>query len=176
MRLLIAAALLLTSPTLAQVRATAPDGFKFMNHAEIDKLVSTPEPGRVYGATFMNDHETYYTEFVKRLDHGNMPEQHPHWLDQITRLSGEGVLTYGGTIAGRRRGRAPGEVRGGTGVGGTMTQATCRAGRLRADPGGHARTSSTAAPGNIDSAMWSIKRAVSLAHRRGRPGAAATVD
>ena|SRR5438874_2802261 len=99
MRFFIIAALLLAGPATAQIRATAPDGFKFMSQGEIDKLVSTPEPGRVYGATFMNDHENYYVEFVKRLDHGNMVELHPHWVDQITILSGEGMVTYGGTIS-----------------------------------------------------------------------------
>jgi quercetin dioxygenase-like cupin family protein len=118
MRFLIAAALLLATPALAQttLRGTAPDGFLFKSQPEIDKLVSKPEPGRVYGATFMNDHENYYTEFVKRLDHGNSVERHPHWIDQITILSGEGVLTYGGTVNGGTT--APnGELRGGTQAG-----------------------------------------------------------
>jgi mannose-6-phosphate isomerase-like protein (cupin superfamily) len=118
MRFFIAAALLLAGPALAQtpMRAAAPDGFKFMSHEDIDKAVSKPEPGRVYGATFMNDHENYYVEFVKRLDHGNMVELHPHWIDQITILSGVGVVTYGGTITNANV--APnGEVRGGTQVG-----------------------------------------------------------
>jgi mannose-6-phosphate isomerase-like protein (cupin superfamily) len=118
MRLLIAAALFLATPALAQtpIRANPPDSFKFMSQAEIDALVSKPEPGRVYGATFMNDHENYYVEFVKRLDHGNLAELHPHWIDQITILSGEGVVTYGGSITGGNV--APnGEVRGGTQVG-----------------------------------------------------------
>ena len=61
----------------------------------------------------MNDHENYYVEFVKRLDHGNMVEQHPHWIDQITIMAGEGTLTYGGTIEGGQV-AATGEVRGGT--------------------------------------------------------------
>jgi len=115
MRYLILAALLLAGPGAAQtpVRATPPDGFKFMTQAEIDALVSKPDPGRVYGATFANDHETYFVEFVKRLDHGNPPEQHPHWIDQITILAGEGVLTYGGTLANAET-AASGEVRGGT--------------------------------------------------------------
>lgn len=115
MRRILVLALLLATPALAQapIRATPPDGFKFMTQAEIDALVSKPEPGRVYGATFLNDHENYYVEFVKRLDHGNMPELHPHWVDQITIVSGEGVLTYGGTIAGGDT-AAGGEVRGGT--------------------------------------------------------------
>jgi uncharacterized RmlC-like cupin family protein len=43
-------------------------------------------------------------------------ELHPHWIDQITILSGEGVVTYGGSITGGNV--APnGEVRGGTQVG-----------------------------------------------------------
>lgn len=125
MRLLIAAALLLATPVLAQpsspIRANPPDGFKFMTGGEIDKLVSVPETGRVYGATFMNDHENYYVEFVKRLDHGNSVELHPHWIDQITITAGEGTLTYGGTVNGGTL--APnGELRGGTQVG-AKTQA-----------------------------------------------------
>jgi mannose-6-phosphate isomerase-like protein (cupin superfamily) len=118
MRFLIAVALLLATPSLAQttLRGTAPDSFKFMSQPEIDKLVSKPEPGRVYGATFANDHENYYVEFVKRLDHGNSVEQHPHWIDQIAILSGEGVLTVGGTVSGGTT--APnGELRGGTQAG-----------------------------------------------------------
>ena len=115
MRRTVLLALLLATPAFAQtpIRATPPDGFKFMTQAEIDTLVSKPDPGRVYGATFVNDHETYFVEFVKRLDHGNMPELHPHWIDQITIVSGEGILTYGGAIAGGDT-AASGEVRGGT--------------------------------------------------------------
>jgi mannose-6-phosphate isomerase-like protein (cupin superfamily) len=119
--ILIAAALLLAAPAFAQMRAAPPDGFKFMTHEEIDKLVSTPEAGRVYGATFMNDHENYYVEFVKRLDHGNLAETHAHWMDHITILSGEGVLTYGGTLSDTKE-SGPGEVRGGT-FHGAATQA-----------------------------------------------------
>jgi mannose-6-phosphate isomerase-like protein (cupin superfamily) len=115
MRCAILLALLLATPAFAQapIRATPPDGFKFMTGAEIDALVSKPDPGRVYGATFANDHENYFVEFVKRLDHGNAVELHPHWIDQITILSGEGVLNYGGTLTGGET-AANGEVRGGT--------------------------------------------------------------
>ena len=123
MRFLIAATLFLATPALAQtaIRATAPDSYKFLSQSEIDKAASKPEPGRAYGATFMNDHENYYVEFVKRTDHGNLVEQHPHWVDQITILAGEGTLTYGGTIQNPQT--APtGEVRGGTQIGG-KTQA-----------------------------------------------------
>ena len=122
MRLLVLAALLAAIPAAAQttLRGTAPDGFKFMSGAEIDKLVSQPEPGRVYGATFMNDHENYYIEFVKRLDHGNMPELHPRWVDQITITAGEGMVTYGGTLTGGEV-AAGGETRGGT-IAGAQTR------------------------------------------------------
>jgi mannose-6-phosphate isomerase-like protein (cupin superfamily) len=123
MRLLIAAALIAATPALAQtsLKTTPPDGYIFKSAGEIDAAVSKPEAGRVYGATFMNDHENYYIEFVKRLDHGNMVELHPHWVDQITIISGEGTLTFGGTVKDAQT--APnGEVRGGTQVGAT-TQA-----------------------------------------------------
>ena len=122
MRLLIVAALLAAVPAAAQtpMRAAAPDGFKFMSHENIDKAVSKPEPGRVYGATFMNDHENYYVEFVKRLDHGNMAETHAHWVDHITILSGDGVLAHGGTLSDAKE-SGPGEVRGGT-MNGATTQ------------------------------------------------------
>jgi hypothetical protein len=122
MRFLVVAALLVAVPAVAQtpMRAAAPDGFKFMSHENIDRAVSIPEPGRVYGATFMNDHENYYVEFVKRLDHGNMAETHAHWVDHITILSGEGVLAHGGTLSDAKE-SAPGEVRGGT-MNGAATQ------------------------------------------------------
>ena len=125
MRLLIAAALLAALPAIAQTspkaspKATSPDGYIFKSAGEIDAAASKPEPGRVYGATFMNDHENYYIEFVKRLDHGNMVELHPHWVDQITIIAGQGVLTFGGTVKDAQV--APtGEVRGGTQVGATI--------------------------------------------------------
>lgn len=115
---LFAAALAVATPAFAQtgMHTAAPDGFKYMSHEQIDQTISKPEPGRVYGATFMNDHENYYVEFVKRQDHGNMVELHPHWVDQVTILSGQGVLSYGGTI--KNPNTAPnGEVRGGEQVG-----------------------------------------------------------
>jgi len=115
--ILLAAAFVAATPAFAQtLHAAAPDGFKFMSAGDIDKEVSRPEAGRVYGASFMNDHENYYVEFVKRLDHGNAVEMHPHWVDQITIVAGEGVLTYGGTIDHPNVG-AGGEVHGGTMVG-----------------------------------------------------------
>lgn len=121
MRLLIAAALIVATPALAQLRNTPPDPYIFKSAAELDAMVSKPEPGRVYGAGFVNDHENYGIEFVKRLDHGNQVELHPHWVDQITILAGEGILTFGGKVEGGTT--APnGEVRGGTQVG-AKTQA-----------------------------------------------------
>jgi mannose-6-phosphate isomerase-like protein (cupin superfamily) len=115
-RLTAIAALLLAAPAIAQVRATAPDPYIFKSAKEIDALISKPEAGRVYGATFMTDHENHYIEFVKRLDHGNGAELHPHWIDQITIISGEGTLTFGGTLTGGTV-AANGEVRGGTQTG-----------------------------------------------------------
>ncbi len=113
---LIAVALMAATPALAQVRATAPDPFIFKSAGEIDKLISKPEAGRVYGATFVTDHESHFIEFVKRFDHGNSVELHPHWIDQITIIAGEGTLTFGGKVEGGTT-AANGELRGGTQIG-----------------------------------------------------------
>ncbi len=114
--LLASAALMLAVPAYAQIRATAPDPYIFKSAGEIDKLISRPEAGRAYGATFITDHENHYIEFVKRLDHGNSVELHPHWIDQITIIAGEGILTFGGKVEGGTT-AANGELRGGTQVG-----------------------------------------------------------
>ena len=122
---LLAIALLIAVPALSQttsqapLRSTPPDGFKFISHEQMTKTLMTPEAGRVYSATIINDHEYFYCEFVKRLDHGNMVEQHANWIDQITVLSGEGVLTYGGKLSGANE-ASPGEIRGGTQTGATV--------------------------------------------------------
>jgi mannose-6-phosphate isomerase-like protein (cupin superfamily) len=109
------AALLAVTPTPAQtpLRSLPLDGFKFMSHEAIDKAVSIPEPGSVVGATFMNDHENYYVEFVKRIDRGNLVVTYAHWMEHFTIVSGDGILTYGGTVSDAKESR-PGEVRGGT--------------------------------------------------------------
>ena len=121
MRLLIAAALIAATPVLAQVRATPPDPYIFKSAGELDAMISQPNAGQVYGTKYLNDHENYGIEFVKRLDHGNAVEFHPHWVDQITIVAGEGVLTFGGKIEGGTT-TPNGEIRGGTQVGAT-TQA-----------------------------------------------------
>jgi quercetin dioxygenase-like cupin family protein len=110
--------LLLAAPALAQSTrwGAPPDGFIFKPAAEIDAAISKPEGGHVYGTQVINDHENYFIEFLKRLDHGNMVELHAHSVDQVTIIAGEGVLTYGGTVQGATAG-ANGESRGGTQVG-----------------------------------------------------------
>ena len=111
---LVALAIVLTAlPALAQttLRATPDDKFKFMSRQDIAKQLTKPWPGEVYASAFMNDHEFWFVEFVKRLDHGNYIEQHTHYIDQTTIISGEGVLTYGGKIEDSKQ-IAPGEYRG----------------------------------------------------------------
>jgi mannose-6-phosphate isomerase-like protein (cupin superfamily) len=93
------------------LRSTPDESFKFVSHEEVARRLMTPWPGQVYSSAFMDDHEYFFVEFVKRLDHGNQVEQHTHWIDQTTVISGEGVLTYGGTIP-QRKEIAPGEFRG----------------------------------------------------------------
>ena len=111
---LIALALSFTVlPALAQnsLRGTGMDKFKYVSRQEIAERLTKPWPNEVYASAFMNDHEYFFVEFVKRKDHGNYIEQHTHWIDQTTILSGDGVLTIGGTIADRKE-IAPGEFRG----------------------------------------------------------------
>ena len=115
MRIRLAALVLsfMVLPALAQptLRGTPLDKFKFMSRQDIAKQLTKPWPGEVYASAFMNDHEYFFVEFVKRLDHGNYIEQHTHYIDQTTIISGEGVLTYGGKIDDRKE-IAPGEYRG----------------------------------------------------------------
>lgn len=118
---LLAAALLLALPAAAQspLRATPPDSFKFLSAQELDQALMTPERGRVYSGHVINDHEDYWVEFMKRMDHGNMVEFHAHWIDCITVLSGEDSVSYGGDLTGASPAGA-GETRGGTLSGATV--------------------------------------------------------
>src|SRR5258706_7587762 len=81
-------------PALAQspLRGTQNDKFKYVTREDIAKQLTKPWPGEVYASAFMNDHEYFFVEFVKRKDHGNYIEQHTHYIDQDTVLSGEGIL------------------------------------------------------------------------------------
>jgi mannose-6-phosphate isomerase-like protein (cupin superfamily) len=139
--LVFCAAVLAAGPAPAQVRATPPDGYIFKSATEIDAALSKSQTGS--NSIHINDHENYYIEILKRLDHGNAVELHPHWIDQVTVISGEGTLTFGGTVNGGTV--APnGEVRGGTQVG-TLTQ-ELRPGDFVLIPAGQAHTFN-AAPG-----------------------------
>ncbi|HEX4636757.1 MAG TPA: hypothetical protein VH189_11285 [Rhizomicrobium sp.] len=113
LKLLALATPFMILPALGQttLRSTPDESFKFVPHDEIAKRLMKPWPNEVYASAFMDDHEYFFVEFVKRLDHGNYVEQHTHWIDQTTVLSGEGILTYGGTITDRKE-IAPGEFRG----------------------------------------------------------------
>lgn len=112
-KLFVLAMSFMVLPALGQttLRTTPDETFKFVPHDEITHRLMTPVPGHVYSSTFMDDHEYYFVEFVKRLDHGSEVEQHTHWIDQTVVVSGEGVLTYGGTIN-QRHEISPGEFRG----------------------------------------------------------------
>jgi len=120
MRAHFVAALLLTTPAIAQpaAPAAAENTFQFLDNHEIQQRISTPQNGRVFGTAVVTDHheKNYYVEFVKRFDHGNQVEVHPEWIDQVLVTAGEGVLTYGGrVINGTDTGH--GEVRGESQVG-----------------------------------------------------------
>jgi quercetin dioxygenase-like cupin family protein len=105
------------APGQTTLRGTPDDTFKYLSHDQITKGLMTPWPGKAYSSVFGSDHEYFFVEFVKRLDHGNYVENHTHWIDQTTILSGEGTLTYGGTITDPEK-IGPGEVWGHKQVGG----------------------------------------------------------
>jgi mannose-6-phosphate isomerase-like protein (cupin superfamily) len=116
MKAITLAALLLATPALAQVRATAPDGFKHLGAAEIAGLLNKPANGPNPISSFVSDHENYFIEYVTRVADGEV-ELHPHWIDYMSVQSGEATLTTGGTVTGARDTGA-GEMRGGTQAGG----------------------------------------------------------
>ena len=110
---------LLAVPAAGQqttLRGTPDQAFRYASHEEITKHLMTPWPHEVYASDFMDDHENFFVEFVKRQDHGNYVEQHSHWIDQTTILTGDAILTYGGTVSDSKE-IAPGEFRGHTQVG-----------------------------------------------------------
>ena len=118
-KLIALATCFMVLPALAQttLRGTPDETFRYLSHDEIAKGLMKTWPGKTYSSVFGSDHEYFFVEFVKRQDHGNYVEHHTHWIDQTTILSGEGILTIGGTITDPEK-IAPGEVWGHKQVGG----------------------------------------------------------
>jgi quercetin dioxygenase-like cupin family protein len=86
-----------------------PEGFKFLSAEDVGALTDKPGPGPK--TAYLGDHENYYVEYATRTDTGNEAEVHTHWSHYFTILSGEAILTYGGTVTDARD-TAPGQVRG----------------------------------------------------------------
>ena len=103
--------MILPAVAFAALRGTPLDRFKYVTREDIAKQLMTTWPNEAYASAFMNDHETFFVEFVKRQDHGNYVEHHAHWIDQTTILSGEGMLMVGGKIEDANE-IQPGEIRG----------------------------------------------------------------
>ncbi len=108
------AALAQGAAVTTNLRATPPEGFKFIPAADIAALMA--RPGGATGSGVVSDHENYYIEYVTRADHGNNAEAHGHWIDYVNVLAGEGTVTYGGTQDGAKD-VGNREMRGGTLVG-----------------------------------------------------------
>ena len=127
------AAALLAPAAFAQtsLRATPAESFKFLSAKELEALTDKPGPGAK--TAFPVDHENYYVEYAIRSDTGNVPEVHVHWSHYIQVLSGEALLTYGGTVSNAKE-TAPGQIRGDTIVGGTSI--TVRSGDFLQIPAG----------------------------------------
>jgi glc operon protein GlcG len=113
-----AASTFIASAALAQTapHATPPEQFKFLSAKEVMALTDKPGPGAK--TAFLGDHENYFVEYASRSDAGNEAEIHAHWTHYIHILSGEGTLTYGGTVSHPRE-TGPGQIRGSGITGGT---------------------------------------------------------
>lgn len=127
------AAMLLAAPALAQapLRARLPEAFKYIPAKEVEALTDKPGPG--VKTAFPVDHEDYDVEYAQRTDKGNEPEVHTYRTHYIQVLSGESLLTYGGTVTNARE-TSPGQIRGDGISGGTSI--TVRAGDFLQIPAG----------------------------------------
>jgi mannose-6-phosphate isomerase-like protein (cupin superfamily) len=127
------AAGLLTSPAWAQtpLRSRPPEPFKYLPAKEVEALTDKPGPGAK--TAFPVDHEDYDVEYAQRSDKGNEPEVHTYRTHYIHVISGEAVLTYGGTVTNARE-TGPGQVRGDGIAGGTSI--TVRTGDFLQIPAG----------------------------------------
>ena len=102
---------LLAPAAIAQVSPhnQPAEDFKFLSANDVAALTDKPGPGAK--TAYLGDHENYYVEYATRSDAGNEAEVHAHWSHYMQILSGEAVLTYGGTIT-EPRDTGPGQVRG----------------------------------------------------------------
>ncbi|HEX3756646.1 MAG TPA: hypothetical protein VHV26_16370, partial [Rhizomicrobium sp.] len=113
-----AASVFMASAAMAQtpMHATPPEPFKFLSAKDVTALTDKAGPGAK--TAFLGDHENHFVEYATRNDTGNEAEVHTHWTHYIHILSGEGSLTYGGTVSHPRE-TGPGQVRGSGITGGT---------------------------------------------------------
>ena len=127
------AAGLLASPAWAQtpMRSRPPEAFKYLPAKEVEALTNKPGPGAK--TAFPVDHEDYDVEYAERSDKGNEPEVHAYRTHYIHVISGEAILTYGGTVTNARE-SGPGQVRGDGIAGGTSI--TVRTGDFLQIPAG----------------------------------------
>src|SRR6478609_2490561 len=94
----IFAAALFAPAALAQTpaRARPPEQFKYLSSKDVQAL--TDKPGAGVKTSFPVDHEDYDVEYAQRSDKGNEPEVHAYRTHYIHVISGEAILTYGGTV------------------------------------------------------------------------------
>jgi len=129
----LCAAALLAGPALAQtpMRARPPEAFKYIPGKDVEALTNKPGPG--VKTAFPVDHEDYDVEYAERSDKGNEPEVHTYRTHYIHVISGESLLTYGGTVTNARE-ASPGQIRGDAIAGGTSI--TVRGGDFLQIPAG----------------------------------------
>ena len=115
--LLIAAAVLVSLPALAQTAASS-GGVLVVPAKDVAARLNVPpaKPGAAVSSPITTT-GSYITLFAHRTADGT-PEQHAHWTDVMVMLHGEVTLTYGGKLSGNTV-DANGESHGGAITGGT---------------------------------------------------------
>ena len=135
------------------LRNTPLDGFKYLSAKDVEAL--TNKPGAGAKTAFPVDHENYNVEYAQRTDKGNEPEVHMHRTHHIHVVSGESVMTYGGTVTNARE-TGPGQVRGDGISGGTTI--TVRAGDFLVIPAGMPHLFNVAAGGKFRYVVFNTRQ------------------
>ena len=104
-----AGAALCQTPPLASAAPLA--SFTYLSAKDIEARVGHPGPNGAVVVSMIDNHEYYFSEVASRTSDGAV-EQHDHWIDFITVLSGEATLAIGGVLTGNTL-DAAGESHGG---------------------------------------------------------------
>src|SRR5579871_3218427 len=90
----------LAALTASAQNPTAPPGSViYLSAKDIEARVGHPGPNGAVVTSMIDTHESYFSQLASRTADGTV-ESHAHWIDFITILSGEAMLTVGGQLTG----------------------------------------------------------------------------